>query len=114
MTIFRIICILISSRCGEFEWYARSYPGSNKGNPNISWEKGGNLNGGVEFELFNTRLNGSVEAFYRKTTDMLAFFLLPQSSGHWGYYSNVGDMTNTGVEIEPWCACPYQRFHMEH
>ena len=75
-------------------------PGSNKGNPNISWEKGGNLNGGVEFELFNTRLNGSVEAFYRKTTDMLAFFPLPQSSGHWGYYSNVGDMTNTGVEIE--------------
>lgn len=75
-------------------------PGSNQGNPNISWEKGGNLNGGVEFELFNTRLNGSVEAFYRKTTDMLAFFPLPQSSGFWGYYSNVGDMTNTGVEIE--------------
>ncbi len=31
---------------------------------------------------------------------MLAFFPLPQSSGFWGYYSNVGDMTNTGVEIE--------------
>lgn len=71
-----------------------------KGNETITWEKGGNFNAGVEFELFNARLNGSVEAFYRKTSDMLMQFPLPASSGFMGYYDNVGDMTNTGVEIE--------------
>ena len=47
------------------------------GNPNISWEKNGNLNAGVEFKFFNGRLGGSVEGFYRKTSDMLSWFTLP-------------------------------------
>ena len=70
------------------------------GNPNISWEKSGNLNYGVEFEFFNGRLQGSVEGFYRKTSDMLSWFPLPPSFGWTGYWDNVGDMTNTGVEID--------------
>jgi len=70
------------------------------GNENITWEKGGNFNVGVEFELLNARLNGSVEGFYRKTSDMLNWFTLPASSGFMGYYANVGDMMNAGIEIE--------------
>ncbi len=73
---------------------------STKGNETISWEKGGHFNAGVEFALLDNRLNGSVEAFWRKTTDMLMYFPLPASSGFMGYYDNVGDMTNTGIEIE--------------
>lgn len=71
-----------------------------RGNENITWEKGGNLNVGVEFDLFSGRLDGQVEVFYRKTSDMLMSFPLPASSGFMGYYDNIGDMTNTGVEIE--------------
>lgn len=70
------------------------------GNPDISWEKNGNFNAGVEFEFFNSRLNGSVEAFYRKTSDMLSWFTLPPSFGYTGYWANIGDMKNTGVEID--------------
>lgn len=73
---------------------------STKGNETITWEKGGNLNAGIEFDLFNNRLSGGVEAFWRKTSDMLMYFPLPASFGFMGYYDNVGDMTNTGVEIE--------------
>ena len=75
-------------------------PSSTKGNRKISWEKGGNLNVGAEFSLWKGRLTGSVEYFYRKTTDMLAFFSLPVSYGYSGYYDNVGDMRNSGVELE--------------
>ena len=71
-----------------------------KGNETITWEKGGNFNAGVEFELFNTRLMGSFEGFYRKTSDMLMYFPLPASSGFMGYYDNIGDMTNAGIEVE--------------
>ena len=70
------------------------------GNPNITWEKLGNLNYGVEFEFFNGRLSGSVEGFYRKTSDMLSWFPLPPSFGWTGYWDNIGDMTNKGVEID--------------
>ena len=70
------------------------------GNKNISWEKGGNLNYGVDFSLFNERLTGTIEGFYRKTSDMLFSFPLPPSYGYTSYYDNVGDMTNKGFEID--------------
>lgn len=70
------------------------------GNKNITWETNGNFNAGVEFELFKGRIIGSVEYFYRKTSDMLFSFPLPPSFGYTSYYSNVGDMRNQGVEAE--------------
>lgn len=70
------------------------------GNEDITWEKNGNFNAGVEFSMFNGRFTGNIEAFYRKTSDMLMFFPLPSSFGYTGYYDNIGDMKNTGVEVE--------------
>ncbi len=75
-------------------------PSSTKGNKTISWEKNGNFNAGVEFSLFGGRLAGSAEAFYRNTYDMLAWFTLPASYGYTGYYDNIGNVSNKGVEVE--------------
>ena len=73
---------------------------STLGNKNITWETQGNFNAGVDFELFRGRLGGTVEYFKRKTSDMLFSFPLPPSYGYTSYYANVGDMANTGVEVE--------------
>ena len=70
-----------------------------KGNPNITWETNSNLNIGAEFGLWNDRLSGSVDFFYRKTTDMLFSVPVTPSLGYTSYYDNIGDMANTGVEI---------------
>jgi TonB-linked SusC/RagA family outer membrane protein len=70
------------------------------GNKNISWEKSGNFNMGFDFSLFKNRLSGSIEYFARKTTDMLFYFPVAVSYGYTGYYDNVGDMTNKGIEVE--------------
>lgn len=72
---------------------------SSKGNPNITWETQTNFNTGFEFQLFK-RLTGSVEYYYRKTSDMLMRFSVAPSIGYTSYYSNVGDMHNTGVEVD--------------
>ena len=72
---------------------------SSKGNPNITWETNTNVNAGVEFGMFNNRLTGSLEYFYRKTTDMLCYVYYPKSYGYDGIYDNVGDMVNKGVEL---------------
>jgi len=69
------------------------------GNKNITWETVGNFNAGIEFELLGSRLNGSVEYFYRKTSDMLFSLPLPTSFGYTSYYTNIGDMRNSGIEI---------------
>ena len=72
---------------------------SSKGNLNITWETNTNVNAGVEFGMFNNRLTGSLEYFYRKTTDMLCYVYYPKSYGYDGIYDNVGDMVNKGVEL---------------
>jgi TonB-linked SusC/RagA family outer membrane protein len=73
---------------------------NSKGNPNITWETNTNLNVGVEFGLWQNRLYGSIDYFNRKTSDMLFFFSVPSSLGYSGYYANVGDMVNQGIEVE--------------
>jgi TonB-linked SusC/RagA family outer membrane protein len=70
-----------------------------KGNPDITWETNTNVNVGVEFALFNNKLSGSLEYFYRKTTDMLSYVYFPKSYGYDGRYENVGDMVNKGIEL---------------
>ena len=71
-----------------------------EGNPNITWETNANFNIGLEFALFDNRLSGSVEFFNRKTTDMLYSSPNAPSYGYGATYGNVGDMKNTGVEVE--------------
>jgi TonB-linked SusC/RagA family outer membrane protein len=73
---------------------------STLGNKDITWETDGVFNTGVDFEFLKGRLSGSFEYFYRKTTDMLFSFPLPPSYGYTSYYANVGDMRNSGVELE--------------
>ena len=73
---------------------------SHIGNPDITWETVTNINAGLEFELFKSRIRGSVEYFYRKTTDMLCTVRVPLSAGYAGFSSNVGDMVNKGIEME--------------
>ena len=70
-----------------------------KGNPDITWETNTNLNVGVEFGFWQSRLSGSVEYFHRKTSDMLFYLPVAPSLGYSGYYTNIGDMLNQGVEI---------------
>ncbi len=70
-----------------------------KGNKTITWETNTNFNAGVDFEFLRGRITGGVEYFYRNTSDMLYFFPVPPSLGYSGYYDNIGDMRNAGVEL---------------
>ena len=71
-----------------------------KGSETITWETNTNFNTGVEFELFKGRLNGSLDFFYRLTSDMLFSLTTPPSSGYTSYFTNLGDMRNRGLELE--------------
>ena len=72
---------------------------SSKGNETLTWETNANMNAGVEFSLWQGRLAGSVEYFNRITTDMLSWYSVPSSMGYSGFWKNVGDMSNQGVEV---------------
>lgn len=86
--------------------YNMNYPNaSNSGavigsieTPDVTWEKNGNLNAGIEFRLLN-RLSGTIEVFSRKTSDLLLEYPIPISLGFPGYYANVGSLVNNGCDI---------------
>ncbi|MBE6340880.1 MAG: SusC/RagA family TonB-linked outer membrane protein [Bacteroidales bacterium] len=70
-----------------------------KGNKDITWETSTNMNTGVEFTLFGGRLNGSFDLYDKKTTDLLFWLSVPESTGARGYYGNLGDISNKGFEL---------------
>ena len=70
-----------------------------KGNKDITWETTTNLNVGLEFSLFKSRLTGSLDFYSKKTADLLFWLSLPESQGTRGYYSNIGDIRNNGFEL---------------
>ncbi len=67
---------------------------------NRKWEQTTTYNAGLDFGLFDNRVTGSVEAYYKKTTDLLN--QINQSAGtnfSNKIVANVGDMENRGVEF---------------
>lgn len=70
------------------------------GNKKISWEKNGKFNMGFDFSLFKGRITGGIEYYSNMTKDMLSWVSLPPSFGWSGYYDNVGNMKNDGIEID--------------
>ena len=71
---------------------------ASKGTRDITWENNRNINVGAEFQLFD-RITGSIEYYHRKTTDMLFSFSVAPSLGYDSFMDNVGDMVNSGMEI---------------
>lgn len=76
-----------------------AYQWRQKGTENITWETNTNYNVGIEFDLFKGRLSGSLDYFYRLTSDMLFALNTPPSIGYTSYYVNLGDMRNAGLEL---------------
>ena len=71
---------------------------SSLANPDVSWEKKGTWNYGLEGTFFNKLLNVTAEYYNSLTSDMLLSFPMPTSTGFNGYNANVGSMSNKGIE----------------
>jgi TonB-linked SusC/RagA family outer membrane protein len=69
------------------------------GNPDIRWESTSQYDAGVDVGLFNNRLQLTVDAYYRKTNDLLLFVQLPFSSGFENALQNIGAVQNKGLEL---------------
>ncbi len=68
-------------------------------NPELRWETSATANIGVDFGLFNNRINGTVELYHTKTTDLLLGRLLPITTGFGEVTTNIGRTQNRGFEV---------------
>jgi len=72
---------------------------STLGNEELTWEKNYALNLGLDIGLFS-RVNVSLDWYTRTTKDLLMSKQLNSISGFSSLLTNVGQMRNTGVELE--------------
>lgn len=68
-------------------------------NTGLQWEKTTSTNFGVDFSLFGSRLNGSVEYYVSHTTNLLLDRQLPSIVGVKSVAANLGQVNNNGWEF---------------
>ncbi len=69
-------------------------------NPDLRWERNVETSLGLEFSFLNNKITGQIDAFDRRSKDLLLGQALPQISGNSTITSNVGEVQNRGLEFE--------------
>jgi len=69
-------------------------------NPDLRWEIGETLNIGVDYSMFNNKLNGSINVYNKTTKDLIAYTLVDPFTNFGNRIdANIGDMQNRGIEL---------------
>ena len=67
--------------------------------PNLKWEKTTSYNVGFDWGIFNQRLSGTIDVYYRKTTDLLNYAPTKALSAYRNQaWQNIGSLENKGIE----------------
>ncbi len=67
--------------------------------PNLHWEVVRGIDAGLDARAFNNRLNAEVTFYNRTTKDILTTITLPGTAGNYSYRTNLGSITNKGIEL---------------
>ena len=73
---------------------------SSLANLGLGWETNNTLNLGFDFGFFENRVTGSIDAFDRRTKDLLLSQPILWTNGFSGISNNVGELQNRGLEFE--------------
>lgn len=70
-------------------------------NADLKWETTTTYNVGIDYGFFNDRLFGTLDVYYRETTDLLNFTPVAAGANLTNYLTaNIGSLVNKGVEFE--------------
>jgi TonB-linked SusC/RagA family outer membrane protein len=74
---------------------------NNIANANLKWEQTASFNLGLDFAVLNNKLNGSLDVYHKKTTDLLVRRSIEQVQGYSSttVISNLGQLDNNGLEF---------------
>ena len=92
--------ITVDGLVAPFAQYTGTFAGADLG-----WEKSYNWNIGLDFSLFHSRLDGSIEWFDTQTKGLLFARKMPITSGVTGWgsplssWQNLGKTSNHGIEV---------------
>lgn len=65
----------------------------------LSWEKTMQYNLGLEFDLFKGRINGAIDLYRSRTTDLILLKSISSINGYTKSYDNIGSTKNKGLDL---------------
>ena len=68
-------------------------------NPDLRWEKTYNTNLGFDFALWNSKIYGAVDLYYRKSEDLITDTRISEVNGFSTLPINFADVSNKGIEF---------------
>ncbi len=68
-------------------------------NQDLRWETTNQTDFGIDLSMFNNRLQITMDAYYKKTVDMLMDINVPITTGYNTFVMNYGDVENKGMEF---------------
>ncbi|SHJ80116.1 iron complex outermembrane recepter protein [Tangfeifania diversioriginum] len=81
------------------KWY-RAYQISQNANPDLKWEETSMFNIGLDYNIMNSRISGTIEYYDKRTKDLLYTYQVPVPPFLYpDMLANVGSMSNKGVEF---------------
>ncbi|MDR0865255.1 MAG: TonB-dependent receptor [Candidatus Symbiothrix sp.] len=75
------------------------YTGTNYGNPDLKWETTSQYNAGADLGFLNNRLNVTLDAYYKYTSDLLVTVPIERTTGYRNKLTNLGNISNKGLEF---------------
>jgi TonB-linked SusC/RagA family outer membrane protein len=75
------------------------YTATNYGNDDLKWESTTQYNIGIDGGLRNDRINFSLDAYYKKTSDLLVDLPTESTTGFGSRTVNIGSISNKGIEF---------------
>jgi TonB-linked SusC/RagA family outer membrane protein len=71
----------------------------NAPNPNLRWEKTQDYKAAMDFGFLKNRIRGSIEAYYRNSTDLVTELRVPATTGFNSQKFNTSETVNKGLEF---------------
>ena len=67
---------------------------------NLKWEQTASTNFGIDYGFLHNRIIGSIEYYYKNTTDMINSLFIPDGTNFTNKYTaNIGNMVSKGAEF---------------
>ncbi|HTH64383.1 MAG TPA: SusC/RagA family TonB-linked outer membrane protein [Gemmatimonadales bacterium] len=92
---------LAGSTDGTYPWGDQPQGGvlaTSNGNPNLKWEQTSQIDGAIDFGMFQNRLSGSLEYYHKNTKDLLLTIDVSQPALQPTQLQNVGKLSGHGLE----------------
>ena len=80
--------------------FERYYDVISPENSAMRWERTATYNLGLDFSLWNYRLSGSLDYYYKNSTDVIGLLSSDPTSGFNSYNANTASIINNGFEMQ--------------